>query len=55
MYDRLFISHAMLPQGATYQITLCHALVSVCVCGAPTQPFKTARAQSELFAFQCSQ
>ena len=55
MYDRLFISHTMLPQGATYQITLCHALVSVCVCGGPPQPFKTARAQSELFAFQCSQ
>ena len=30
MYDRLFLSRAMLPQGATYQITSCRALVSVC-------------------------
>ena len=28
-------SHALLPQGVTYQITSCHALVSVCVCGGP--------------------
>ena len=47
----LLLVAPLLPQGATYQITSCHVLVSVCVCGGPSPPFETARDQSELFAF----
>ena len=49
----LFFSCALLLQGATYQITL-HSLVCVSV-DNPPPPIKTSRAQSQLFAFQCSQ